>query len=274
LDKIGKDCTVFLTDSAGAARKLAAKAIGDGFDTIVAAGGDGTINEVLNGMSDGADGFAQARLGILPLGTVNVFARELGVERNIESAWEIILRGKETRIDLPYVDYLYKETRPRRYFAQLAGAGLDARAIELVKWEVKKKLGPLAYVLAGFHAVLQKGSQIQVQANGKTFTGGLVLIGNGRLYGGEFNLFPAADLKDGVLDVCVFPQANLATLARCAPSLLLRKCLPPGIAHIFSAKEFTLASEGPTPLQIDGELIGHLPASVKILPLGLRVVVP
>jgi diacylglycerol kinase (ATP) len=272
LGKIEEVCTLLKTDAAGAARTLAARAVREGFETIVAAGGDGTLNEVLNGIGDVPDGFARARLGILPLGTVNVFAREISVAGTIENAWEVVLRGKEIRIDLPYVEY--QDAKPRRYFAQLAGAGLDARAIELVKWEVKKKLGPLAYVLAGFHAVIQRGSQIQVTADGKVYNGGLVLIGNGRLYGGEFKLFPAADLRDGVLDVCVFPAANLLTLARCAPSLLLRQRLPTGIAHVFSTRELTLDADSTTPLQIDGELIGHLPAALKIVPLGLRVIVP
>ena len=125
-------------------------------NSIVAAGGDGTVNEVLNGLGDAPDGFARARLGVLPLGTVNVFARELEIPLRIERAWEILQRGRETRIDLPRVEFSANGVRQKRYFVQLAGAGLDARAIELVDWSHKKKAGPLAYVIAGLKALRER----------------------------------------------------------------------------------------------------------------------
>src|SRR5689334_9596852 len=142
------------TTAVGDARKLAAEGVREGFEIVVAAGGDGTLNEVLNGLCDAPNGLEQARLGVLPLGTVNVFARELGLPTALEAAWEIILRGRETRIDLPSVEYVAKGKNEHRYFAQLAGAGLDARAVGLVNWRAKKLVGPLAYVLAGCHALL------------------------------------------------------------------------------------------------------------------------
>ena len=154
LDAIGAQSTLKLTAAAGDARRLAAEAIGEGFEIVVAAGGDGTLNEVLNGFSEAPDGFEQARLGVLPLGTVNVFARELAIPLKLEAAWAAICRGRETRIDLPTVDY-HANGKPRRhYFAQLAGAGLDARAVELVQWQLKKKIGYLAYVVAGLKALM------------------------------------------------------------------------------------------------------------------------
>ena len=93
------------TAAPGDARRLAAEAVGEGFDLIVAAGGDGTVNEVLNGIGDAPDGFARARLGVLPLGTVNVFARELKIPLQLERAWEVLRRGRETQIDLPRVEF-------------------------------------------------------------------------------------------------------------------------------------------------------------------------
>src|SRR5206468_6950812 len=203
-------------------RRLAAEAVREGFEVVVAAGGDGTLNEVLNGMADAPDGFERTRLGVLPLGTVNVFARELALPAELSRAWEIIGQGKETRIDLPCVSYQAAGSERRHYFAQLAGAGLDARAIELVKWQVKKAVGPLAYVLAGLHAVMSAPSKITATAGAgrspvpvpgctHSLVGELVMIGNGRLYGGQFKLFPQADLRDGLLEVCVFPRANWLT---------------------------------------------------------------
>ena len=277
LELISLQATLKLTAAAGDARRLAAEAVREGFEVVVAAGGDGTLNEVLNGMADAPDGFERARLGMLPLGTVNVFARELALPAELSRAWEIIGQGKETRIDLPWVSYQAEGSERRHYFAQLAGAGLDARAIELVKWQVKKAVGRLAYVLAGLHAVMSAPSKITATARAgctRSLVGELVMIGNGRLYGGQFKLFPQADLRDGLLEVCVFPRANWLTLARCGPGLLLSGTVPPGVTETFQTESLTLSSPSPTPLQVDGELIGQLPATFSVEPSRLRVIVP
>ena len=274
LDEIGSQASLKLTTAAGDARRLAQEAVVEGFETIVAAGGDGTVNEVLNGITDAPDGVTKARLAVLPLGTVNVFARELELPLKVRAAWECIRSGKETQIDLPRAELTGENGRQSRYFAQLAGAGLDARAVELVAWELKKKIGPLAYVLAGLKALLGAQSQITVQADGQTATGSLVLIGNGRLYGGTFHVFPQADLRDGLLDVCLFPKVNWFTLARCGPGLLTHGRLPGSLVQVMQAKTISLSSGTRTPSEIDGELFGTLPATFSLSPSQLRVVVP
>jgi YegS/Rv2252/BmrU family lipid kinase len=274
LADIEAECSVMQTAGAEDARRLAAEAVGQGFETIVAAGGDGTLNEVINGIADAPGGFERARLGVLPLGTVNVFARELGLPRRFELAWQTIQRGRETRIDLPRVEYGGQGKAGGRCFAQLAGAGLDARAIELVHWPLKKKIGPLAYVIAGIHALLHRSPTITVTAGQRRAAGQLVLIGNGRLYGGQFQIFPGADLRDGLLEVCVFRRVNFLTLARCGPALLLRGRLPPKVTDNFQAASLALTSSGPALLEVDGELIGQLPATFTLQPAGLRVIVP
>jgi YegS/Rv2252/BmrU family lipid kinase len=274
LDDIGAQATLKLTTGPGDARRLSAEAVTEGFDTIVAAGGDGTVNEVLNGIGNAPDGFERARLGLLPLGTVNVFARELRIPLKLSAAWEAIRRGRETQIDLPRVEFTSNGSRQTRYFAQLAGAGLDARAVELVAWQLKKKIGPLAYVLAGLKALLAAPSKITVTVGDHTATGGLVLIGNGRLYGGPFRIFPRADLRDGLLDVSVFPRVNWLTLARCGPQLLLCGSLPSSAVIVLQAKTINLTASTSTPLEVDGELIGHLPATLSLAQLRLRVIVP
>jgi len=274
LDAIGTQCVLKLTAAVGDARRLAAESVREGCETVVAAGGDGTLNEVLNGIGDAPDGLRRARLGLLPLGTVNVFAREMGIPTRMEQAWAVIRERRETIIDLPSVDFAVNGSQQRRYFAQLAGAGLDARAIELVQWDLKKRFGPLAYVVAGLNAL--RGPQAMIQAAGGSHStaGELVLIGNGRLYGGPYRIFPKADLRDGLLEVCVFPRANWLTLARCAPGLLLRGLLPASAVRVFQAESLTLTSPTPTPLEVDGELIGHLPATFSIRRSCLRVIVP
>jgi len=274
LDEIAKEATLKLTASVGDARRLAAEAVAEGYESVVAAGGDGTVNEVLNGIGDAPEGYSKTRLGVLPLGTVNVFARELTLPAKLDLAWAIIRRARESVIDLPSVEYQLKGVRQCRYFAQLAGAGLDARAIELVKWQVKKAIGPLAYVAAGLHALLGAPSRIEVCADGQNMAAELVLIGNGRLYGGQFKLFPKADLRDGLLEVCVLPKVNWATLCRCSPGLLLSGTLPASASKVFQASSLTLKSDASTPVQIDGELVGYLPAAFNIKRSALRVIVP
>ncbi|MDD5138686.1 MAG: diacylglycerol kinase family lipid kinase [Verrucomicrobiales bacterium] len=274
LDAIGAQCALKATTTAGDARRLAKEAVMDGFDLIVAAGGDGTVNEALNGIGDAPDGFARARLGVLPLGTVNVFARELKIPLKVERAWEVLQRGRELKIDLPRVGFSVDGVLQKRYFCQLAGAGLDARAIELVDWQHKKQVGPLAYVIAGLKALREKKPQIIVRANGQGATGELVLVGNGRLYGGSFAILPQADLCDGVLDICVLPRVNWWTLLCCAPGLLLRGKLPANAVQHLSAATFELTSEMPAAFELDGEWVGKLPVTFVLEREKLRVVVP
>ena len=274
LDDIGRHATLKLTRCAGDARVLAAEAVREGCEIVVAAGGDGTLNEVLNGIGDVPDGFEQTRLGVLPLGTVNVFARELRIPRKFEPAWQIILRAKEARIDLPYAESGPAGSPQRRWFAQLAGAGLDARAIELVNWRLKKKFGPLAYVYAGLKAILEKKPMLVVTRGESKLEGQLVLVGNGRLYGGDFATFHEAQMDDGKLDVCVFPRTNFFTLLRCAMPLLLAGKLPERAVRRFQAAEFELTGPTNASFELDGELVGQLPVKFAVARQQLRVIVP
>jgi YegS/Rv2252/BmrU family lipid kinase len=272
LDEIASRSALKLTQAAGDARRLAAEAVMEGFDTIVAAGGDGTVNEVLNGIADAPQGLENARLAVMPLGTVNVFARELGLPFSPSVAWERILAGTEIQIDLPRAEFQLQGRTTSRYFTQLGGAGLDAQAVELVNWPLKKRIGPLAYVWAGLKALTGRPCQITVSGGGSTARGELVLIGNGTLYGGNYRLFPKADLRDGLLDVCVFPRVNWLTLARCGPELVLRGRLPGAATVNFTAPSLTLEAAGPAPMELDGELVGHLPATFTLERTRLRVV--
>lgn len=275
LDEIGGRAALKATAAAGDARRLASEAIGDGFDVIAAAGGDGTVNEVLNGIGD-ADAFRTTRFGVLPLGTVNVFARELKIPLRIEYAWEVLQRGREIKLDLPQVEFSQNGSVKKRYFIQLAGAGMDARAIELVSWSHKKKIGPMAYVIAGLKALREKKPMVKASensANGnKSFEGELVLIGNGKFYGGPFDIFPQADLADGLLDVCVVPRTDFGTLFGCLPNFLFRQKLPEKLVKRFRADSFELSSETKAAFQLDGEEIGHLPAKFSMGAEKLRVI--
>ncbi len=258
----------------GAATELARAAVEEGFENIVAAGGDGTLNEVLNGMAQARAGLKRARLGILPLGTVNVFAKELRLPETPQQAWETIQTGQVRTIDLPYTEFGEGDGRQTRYFVQLAGAGLDAEAIAQVDWEMKRKLRELAYVWAGLRALLGPQRRIEFRSAEHSGTGELVLVGNGRFYGGRIPIFPDAKLDDGLLDVAVFPKANLLTLIRAFASMLLPDLNLSSPVIAFQTDRLTLSSEPGTHLEVEGDLAGELPATFGVRRKALRVICP
>ena len=274
LAALSTQCALKPTYAPGAARALAAEAVRDGFDVIVAAGGDGTLNEVLNGIGDVPDGFARARLAVMPLGTINVFAREIGMPRAFSQAWDVIQKANESVIDLPEVAFALEGQTRRRFFAQMAGAGWDSRAIQLVDWEQKKKLGGLAYVFASLKALRAGLPQIVITDGTVTATGEWILIGNGRLYGGNYRLFPLADLRDGVLEVSVFPKLNWQGILRGGWGLLTDQLYRSGGVTHFKAESLQLDSSLPVPFHVEGENAGSLPAKFSIRRQALRIIVP
>jgi diacylglycerol kinase (ATP) len=273
-NELSQQCALKATTAPGDARRFAQAAVATGYDAVVAAGGDGTVNEVLNGIGDEPDGFQRTRLGVLPLGTVNVFARELKIPLRLERAWQVLRRGREMKIDLARADFLEDGKPQQRYFMQLAGAGLDARAIELVSWKLKKNAGPLAYVVAGLQALAEKQPRLTICADGKKLEGELALFGNGRFYGGSLAIFPAAEMGDGRLDACVFPRVNLPALLRLAPGMVFRRQLPEKQVGRLCAEKIELTSDAPAAFELDGEWAGHLPATFSIERQKLRVIVP
>ena len=274
LGALSAQCALKPTYAVGAGRTLAAEAIREGFELVVAAGGDGTVNEVLNGIGDEPDGFARVCLGVLPLGTVNVFAKELGMPTKFGAAWEILQRGREMLIDLPEAEFTAAGKTQRRCFAQMAGAGLDSHAIELVDWQQKKRIGALAYVVAGCKAVLGPRPQIVASNGEKSIGGELVLIGNGRFYGGTYRLFPGADLRDGLLEVSVFPKADWGGLLRCGWGLLTDQLYTAGGIKHFQTASLRLDCAAPVPFHVEGENAGFLPVRFSVRPQKLRVVAP
>jgi YegS/Rv2252/BmrU family lipid kinase len=272
-DISGGSCVFLATSAPGDARRLAAQAVRDGFRTIIAAGGDGTANEVLNGIADVPGGLRAVRLGILPLGTVNVFARELRLPLHTGRAWKMLAQARERSIDLGRAEFTLAGLPRRRYFLQLAGAGLDSRAIELTEWNVKKKIGPLAYLLAGCKALSEPRPLVTVRA-GETLAGEWVAVGNGRFYGGPVPVFPRARLDDGLLDICVLPRTGWLLLAAALAGLAVGRMHQFCRARQFSAPALTLDSPGRVLLQLDGENAGPLPATLSVEPRALRVIVP
>ncbi|MCW5557561.1 MAG: diacylglycerol kinase family lipid kinase, partial [Verrucomicrobiae bacterium] len=255
---------------------LAAEFAGAGFDTLVAAGGDGTVNEVLNGLCDTPGALARTRLAVIPLGTVNVFAKEMGIPMDLAGAWRVARSGRDHLVDLPCAEFAgFRGGRERRHFALMAGAGLDSRAIALVNWELKKRVGPLAYVWAGVQAMRPPHPQVVVSLGGEspvTDRVELAEIGNGRYYGGRFPVFPRARLDDGEFDVTLFPQVTWPRAFAVFLRLLFNRLEHSPHARLLQAKELTLGADTSVPFHLDGDIVGYLPATLTLQPRALRVI--
>ncbi len=264
--KAGPSVTLAPTQGSGDAKRLAARAVAQGYTVIVAAGGDGTINEVVNGI-----GASDVALGVLPLGTVNVFAQELHIPQKVDAAWSVIEDGHTRRIDLARAD----ANGSTRYFIQLAGVGFDARAVRAASWELKKRIGPLSYVWAGLKTLSTKHVRVEVSANGGGPVGGVaVLVGNGRFYGGRFALFPKARMDDGLLDVCVFETCGYLDVLRYGHGILRGAHIDLGGVKYFQAERLVCNAPSATPFELDGEDAGDAPVTFSVVPGALRVVVP
>lgn len=275
LDSIAGEVKLCPTRGPGDAAVLAREAVESGFRTIVAAGGDGTVNEVLNGMAATGPGLEHARLAVLPLGTVNVFAKELGIPGQIHRAWELVRQGKERRIDLPMASYWHEASARQRYFVQLAGAGLDSRAIAHVRWTEKKRLGQMAYILAGLRALREQLPVLELQLpDGRRDFGELILIGNGRYYGGRWRLFPQAEMTDGLMDVLVVPRVRMVQAVRILWALQFGTLdQRAGVRH-YQVSACSIRSDRPCEFELEGDNIGMVPLNLSVKPGGLRVLVP
>jgi YegS/Rv2252/BmrU family lipid kinase len=255
---------VFLTTSrCGDAESLARQAANDGFGTIVAAGGDGTIHEVVNGLAG-----TEAALGVLPLGTMNVFATELGLPTSdIQGCWEIIRSGTPRAVDLP--------SGNGRHFVQLAGVGLDAQVVKETSRAFKRTLGPLSYLISAAQVAARQPPRLFIESpEAVTEEGSFVLVGNGRLYGGPFPFFKQAVLDDGLLDVLVFKRLNYLQMVRYLQDVIFSSQITSPEVEYFQTTSLRVTSEEAVPVELDGELIGNCPVDFKIRKQSLRVFAP
>ncbi len=262
LSRLIRNVVIKTTKGPGDAEAQTERAVEQGYTTIVAAGGDGTINEIVNGI-----GTSNVALGILPMGTVNVFAMELGIPFNLLAAWKVIRGGKIRAIDLASAN--------GHHFVQMAGVGADAQVVERNNRHIKKVLGPLSYLLTATQVVAEKPPRLRVYCDGQpTVEGSFVLVGNGRLYGGPFSLFPDADIQDGLLDVCVFKHMNYLALMRYLRGLVFGSLTKFTDVRYFKTAHLLVKADRHVPLEADGEVAGHAPVEFSIKRRKLRVIVP
>ncbi len=228
------------------ALELATRFAAAGEPVVIAAGGDGTLNTVVRGLAG-----SQTALAILPTGTMNVFARELGIPfDNLSKALDVIRRGFVREVDLFSVNHLP--------FVQMAGVGFDATVIERTTWEAKKALGPLAYLLTALKVLGEHPPQMEVIcADGRREVGVAVLAGNGTLYGGPFKFFRKASNQDALLDVLIYKRAGYRLVFDLLCGLAAGGVDLVSSATYLQTAEFTVRVEGEVPVEVDGELAGR-----------------
>lgn len=260
LRAICDDALVCATVRAGDAEQLARKAVAEGYDQIVAAGGDGTIHEVVNGLA-GSD----AALGLMPMGTMNVFANELGLPANdLGRCWEIIRAERTRLIDLP--------TANEKHFVQLAGVGLDAQVVKETSQTFKRSFGPLSYLISAAQIASRRPPRLLIESeDAMTEEGSFVLVGNGRFYGGPFPFFKRAVIDDGLLDVVVFKQIGYLDLLKYLQNVIFTSDITTREVEYFQTRRLRVSSMEEVPVELDGELADGCPVEFAMRTRRLKV---
>jgi len=252
-----------VTAQAGEAEALTKQAVAEGFGCIVAAGGDGTVNQVANGIGD-----SKVALGIIPLGTVNVFAMELGLPLNdLQLCRDVIEAGKTRLVDLPSAN--------KKYFVQLGGVGLDAQAVKETSLAFKRSLGPLSYLISAAQIAARQPPTLFIESeDASACEGSFVLVGNGRLYGGPFPFFKHAVNDDGLLDVVVFKRLGYLEIIKYLHDVVFSSDIRAPEIEYFKARQLRITSKQDVPVELDGELAGNCPVNFQMHEKTLRVLAP
>lgn len=248
----------------GEAASIAKKAA-DSYSVVVAVGGDGTVNQVLNGIVD-----SQAILGIIPAGTGNGFARALGLPLRSEEACQVLVEGRIRGLDVGKAN--------SRYFLGTAGVGFDA----LISKFAGERLGPLRgmwlYFLAGaltFYKFTPQLMDVKIDSRIVKVSPLLVAIANTRRYGGKALIAPNAKPDDGLLDVCVIQDMNAVRLVRHLPKLFTGQHIHLPDVAMYRGRKIAIDAPKPIPVHVDGEAIGsYSRIRFTLLPKAVRVLVP
>ncbi|MCF6178858.1 MAG: hypothetical protein L3J63_05640 [Geopsychrobacter sp.] len=261
LEASGAWVDLFVTGKTGDARAAADCATAQDYDLVIAAGGDGTLNEVANGLIG-----RNLPLAFLPLGTANVMALEMGIPTNIEAACAIALGGTRRKVHLAEID--------GRLFLMMVGVGFDAAAVEAVSSSLKKNTGKFAYVVAGLQAFLfYRPKPLQIQTcEGEKIQAWHAIITNIRLYGGHFVMAEQGSLQTPGLIVCMADGEGRWALLLFWLRILLRGHLLGAVRRI-ETNELILEGQG-VPLQVDGDKYCGLPVRIRSLPDCLELVFP
>src|SRR6266567_446699 len=252
------------TQKPGDAQRLAHNAVEQKADLVIAVGGDGTINEIIQALAG-----RETALGVLPTGTVNVWAREMGIPFDVAGARNVLLRGQTRRVDLGCVN--------GRYFLMTVGIGLDGTITQAVEKRPLKRLGIFGYFLAA--TWLGPGYQsfpITLHRDGNTVNVRAlqIFIGNTQLYAGAFKFTWQAKCDDGLLDLCIVRKRGPLGRFVVLWDFILRREKRSLWVRYETFTSIEIDSPQPIAIQVDGESAGYTPATFSIIPGGLKVIVP
>jgi diacylglycerol kinase (ATP) len=265
LERGGLETSTHATIGEGDATMAAARAVESGFDLIIAAGGDGTLCEVINGMAEKAH---RPTLGIIPLGTTNDFARALYIPKNWEQACDIIVKQYSRAIDVGKLN--------NRYFINIVGGGSMTELTYEVPSKLKTVIGQLAYYMKGLEKlprlrpieVFIKSAEMNIHEEIMLF-----LISNSNSVGGFEKLSPDASMSDGLFDVIILKRCNLAEFIRVVSMALRGEHMNDPNVIYFQTREIEVSSPDYVQLNLDGEFGGTLPCVVSNLPNHLQIII-
>lgn len=265
----GNELDIHLTEKRFDAFNVSREAAADGYDIIVGGGGDGTINQVINGVVHAGK---PVPIGFLPMGTSNAYALSLGIPLDLSKACQVILGRNIKKIDLGRTN----TSSGYHYFISMAGAGFDAQTVDSVNPAVRKVLGGIiAHLIAGVYSLLAfDRARLHVEVDGEKHEGYQIFIFNGKFYGGYIKAAPHADMTDGYLDVYLFKNGKKKDVVRYFSGVIGRFHLKFKDIDYFRAKNIKLEASDEVLIQLDGEIIGTLPREFEIYPEGINVVMP
>lgn len=262
----GLQCSTLLTSKAGDGTTLARKAVDDGSEIVIAVGGDGTVNEVVNGIAGTGVG-----LGIIPGGSVNVLAREFGIPLDLEGSVQVIADGNLRNIDLARAS--------DRWFSLMAGFGFDASVIASVLLPVKDIIGSSAYVIKGLEMLPKyDATEITLEMPDQTYSAKafMVVVANVSTYSYDLKIAPYANPDDGLLDICVFERPfadHIGFMHQISELFMKRHIDHPDISY-FQTPSVTVRSSPQIMSQLDGDPFLATPVTVEVAHRVLPLVVP
>ncbi|XRG77978.1 diacylglycerol kinase [Rossellomorea sp. GAMAL-10_SWC] len=265
-EQAGYETSCHATTGAGDATIAAREACERKFDLVVACGGDGTLNEVISGMSEQE---YRPKLGLIPVGTTNDFARAIGVNVSIMEAAEVITNGQTVPLDIGRVD--------DKYFVNILAAGKITELTYEVPSKLKTMLGQLAYYLKGIEMLPRvKPTRLKIEYDGKVFDeeAYLFLLSNTNSVGGFEKIAPEASINDGQFDLLVLKKSNIAEIIRVCAQLLSGQHVQNEYVLYTRASHLKIMSDDKLLLNIDGEYGGETPCTVDMLYNHLEIYVP
>ncbi len=262
----GYKAEIFFTEQKGHAESLAREAVKESPSLIIAAGGDGTFNEIVNGIAG-----SEIPMAILPLGTTNVLAKELGLPETVDGAMEVAVRGTPKTVSIGKISITCHSSLVTRYFLLMAGIGFDGEAVFRINETLKKISGKGAYIFSGFKTLsVFNPDKLILDMDGRTYTGYSVIISKVAKYGGNFKITPDARLTDPFFYVCLFKGKGRLDILRYVTGIVAGKHL--GFRDVEYVRAKNINVEGDAHIQIDGDYFGRSPARIEVVPDTVRLV--